>query len=169
MEMKGKINNILLRYCIAPCFVVFIAFFTFLLDLATKTVSEVAVPNGALEVRGVDSFINIVNVQNHGVMFGFFSSLFPSQLPFIVLQILITLTLFIWSISMQDIASRIGVGLIIGGAIGNTYDRIVRGYVLDFIDIHLTRYHYPAFNLADVAIVLGVILVYSRFSLSTAK
>ncbi|AWD33045.1 Lipoprotein signal peptidase [Candidatus Fokinia solitaria] len=169
MKTSKKISNVLLRYCIAPCFVAFVAFSTFLLDATTKTASEVAVPHGALEVRGMDCFVNIVNVQNHGVMFGFFSSLFHNQTPFIILQLLITFVLFAWSISMHDIASRVGIGLIVGGAIGNTYDRVVRGYVLDFIDIYVDQYHYPAFNLADVAIVLGVILVYSHFSISTAK
>ena len=54
---------------------------------------------------------------------------------------------------------KIGYGLILGGAIGNFIDRIVYGYVIDFIDIDIFGWNYPIFNLADMFIVVGVILV----------
>ena len=53
----------------------------------------------------------------------------------------------------------IWIGLIIGGALGNAVDRLVDGAVTDFLDIHINGYHWPTFNLADVAIVIGVAII----------
>ena len=53
----------------------------------------------------------------------------------------------------------VSLSLILGGALGNAIDRVVHGYVIDFVDFHLGTWHYPAFNVADCAIVLGAIFM----------
>jgi signal peptidase II len=59
---------------------------------------------------------------------------------------------------------------VIGGALGNLYDRIVYGYVIDFIEIHYNNFYWPIFNIADVAISIGIILLlYSMFSNNKKK
>ena len=64
----------------------------------------------------------------------------------------------------------IAYSFVIGGALGNLYDRIVYGYVIDFIEIHYNNFYWPIFNIADVAISIGIILLlYSMFSNNKKK
>ena len=60
------------------------------------------------------------------------------------------------SLSRDQFAARVGLALIIGGAAGNLLDRVVAGYVIDFVDVYWRDYHFWAFNLADSAITVGV-------------
>lgn len=58
----------------------------------------------------------------------------------------------------------VGLGLVLGGALGNLYDRVFSGKVVDFFDLYLGSYHYPTFNVADVAVLLGLLLLLLRRS-----
>ena len=58
-----------------------------------------------------------------------------------------------------DLKEKISYGLVLGGAIGNLFDRIVYGYVIDFIDVYIFGYDYPIFNVADSCVVVGIILI----------
>ena len=71
------------------------------------------------------------------------------------------LVLLVWLIRLprKEWMTGLGLGLILGGAVGNVADRIRLGYVVDFIDVHFAGWHYPAFNVADSAITCGVILL----------
>jgi len=62
-------------------------------------------------------------------------------------------------VSEKDYLSKIGLSLVLGGAIGNLYDRLQHGYVIDFIQVHYQSWYFPDFNLADSAITVGACLI----------
>jgi signal peptidase II len=75
------------------------------------------------------------------------------------IAVAIALALMIWLARTRRVWPALAVGLIVGGAIGNVIDRARLGWVIDFIDIHAAGYHWPAFNLADAGITLGVAIL----------
>ncbi len=105
----------------------------------------------------VTSFFNLVLAHNRGVSFGMFSD--GSALNVIVLSLLATAIVALLLAWLWRAKSRLvvyGIGLVVGGAIGNVIDRVIRGAVVDFLDVHLGDWHWPAFNVADSAICIGV-------------
>jgi len=104
----------------------------------------------------VPGFFNLVEVWNTGVSFGMLgnSGLSPWLLTGVSLAICVGLGWWLWR-GRAWLAS-VAVGLVIGGAIGNVVDRLRWGGVFDFADFHLGHWHWPAFNAADAAIVIGV-------------
>ena len=108
-------------------------------------------------VEIVPGFFNLVIVWNRGVSFGMFGG--DAAVPPWVLAGLaaaIVLGLGVWMRRTDRALVAAGVGLVIGGAIGNVIDRARYGAVFDFADFHVGDWHWPAFNVADSAIVLGV-------------
>lgn len=109
----------------------------------------------------VTSFFNLVLVYNRGVSFGLFSNDSTSG-PFILAALAVAIALGIWWFLLRKAGARlmaIACGLIIGGAFGNALDRLLYGGVVDFLDFHVAGYHWPAFNIADCAIVVGAVLI----------
>ena len=101
----------------------------------------------------------IANVRNPGVAFGMLSgAALQWRMPFFFI-VLITAGWFLWKLHKEE-GSRPGVGialgLIGGGAVGNLVDRIRYGEVVDFLDFHISSFHWPAFNIADTAICIGI-------------
>jgi signal peptidase II len=107
----------------------------------------------------ITDFFSLVYVNNNGISFGMFSQTENAREIFAFLQgsIATILIVWLWRIKVKHLA--IAVGLIIGGAFGNVIDRIQNGGVTDFLDFHIASYHWPAFNLADSAIFIGVAIV----------
>jgi len=106
--------------------------------------------------------LNFTYIRNEGIAFGIYFE--GAELLFIILPIMITIYLFylLNNYDFQDKYSQIALYLIIAGAIGNTIDRIFRGYVVDFIDFHLNGMHWYVFNVADSSVTIGLIfLLYS--------
>lgn len=98
-------------------------------------------------------FMNLILVKNFGVSFGILNFGIPLLVTRIFLSILvIAIVTFLLKTQQKTIA----ISLIIGGACGNLIDRIFLGYVIDFIDLFIGVYHWPAFNIADSAICVGV-------------
>ena len=97
-------------------------------------------------------FFNIVRVENKGVTFGLLNGT-VSQVILMFISLLVMAFLCLWL--KNNRRYRFLGSLIIGGAIGNLMDRIIYGAVIDFLDFHLLTYHWPAFNIADSAIVVG--------------
>lgn len=111
----------------------------------------------------ITSFFNLVLVWNKGISFSLLSSdsiYSPYLLSF--LSIIIILILLIWLFKEEDIYSSLSIGAIIGGATGNVFDRLYYGAVIDFLDLHIGSYHWPAFNVADSAVCLGVFVLILR-------
>lgn len=105
-------------------------------------------------------FFDLVMVWNEGVSFGLFSSGGQEKRWILtVISIVIVSVLFFWLRRTTDRLSAVAFGLIIGGAVGNIYDRFSYGAVADFFDFHIGGAHWPAFNIADSAITIGVVLI----------
>lgn len=102
-------------------------------------------------------FFNLVMVWNTGISFGLFQS-GSAYAPYILsaVSLVIVCGLLIWLRRASGRMETIAIGLVIGGALGNTVDRLRWGAVADFFDLHVAGYHWPAFNIADSAIVVGV-------------
>lgn len=131
----------------------------FAVDQVTKGVALAAVP--AL-THGIEvlPFLDLVLLHNRGVTFGLLASDHPAgRWLLILLTGTITVALLVWLRRAQSRTQAAALGLIIGGALGNLMDRLRHGAVTDFLDFHVQGYHWPAFNLADSGIVLGVALL----------
>lgn len=131
-----------------------------LFDWLTKQWASASLSH--FEPRPVFSWLNLVLAHNYGAAFSFLSDAGGWQRWFFtVLASLVTVVLVVWLLRLRRGDWRMGLalGLLIGGAIGNLVDRITLGYVVDFIDVHVAGYHWPAFNVADSAITCGIVLL----------
>jgi signal peptidase II len=104
-------------------------------------------------------FFNLTFIVNYGFAFGFLNN--PSLNQIIVILVIFSIiSYFLYLlIKTQDRFFRISLILVLSGAVGNFIDRILHGFVIDFIDVYFGSYHWPAFNLADSSITLGFILI----------
>lgn len=115
--------------------------------------------NFVLNVRNkiIDGFFYITNCHNEGAAF----SLFSGNVLFLIFITLIVLFLIYRTINKENV-NKIGIlayGLLLGGILGNLYDRIFYGYVIDYLDFRIFNFNFAIFNLADTAIVIGAILL----------
>ena len=141
-----------------------ISLFVFLLDILSKNFIQNKIMYG--EQVEITSFFSLVHFQNPGAAFSFLSDQGGWQRYFLIAISLLAVLYIPWLINQykKNILIVIGLLLILGGAIGNLYDRISYGYVIDFIYLHIAEFYWPAFNVADSAISLGVLLfLYGSF------
>lgn len=133
--------------------------FLFIFTLVSDQISKILVVRNLYlgESINICSFFNIVRVQNKGVTFGLFSGVLQ---PIILVMLSLIIVWFLASYAMKNKNYRLPASLIIAGAIGNVIDRIIYKSVIDFLDFHLGSYHWPAFNIADSAIVIGVFVIF---------
>lgn len=105
-------------------------------------------------------FANLVMVWNRGVSFGLFAGT-GAQNPYILVGVaaIITVVLMAWLMRLRDGFMQTALVLIIAGAVANVHDRLRFGAVADFMDLHIAGYHWPAFNIADSAIVIGAVML----------
>ena len=105
-------------------------------------------------------FFNFVVVWNQGISFGMLSN-DTDYGPYllIAMSFVISAGFLIWMFRTKDLVNHFGIALIVGGALGNVIDRFRFGAVFDFLDFHLFGWHWPAFNIADSAIVIGVFIL----------
>ena len=139
-----------------------IALAVILLDQVTKLaiVRTLQLGQGIPVIPG---FFDIVFVRNPGAAFGFLATLSEQvRNPFFIVISLAAVVLILvyhtWYLHSHRLIS-IGLGLVLGGAVGNLIDRLRYGMVVDFLDVHVFQYHWPAFNAADSAISIGVSLM----------
>ena len=103
-------------------------------------------------------FFNLLLAHNAGITFGMFNNgQTANALIFSGLALIVVLVLINWLRRVETVFLAVSIGLIIGGAAGNVIDRLIAGSVVDFLDFHVDSWHWPAFNVADSAICLGVI------------
>lgn len=101
-------------------------------------------------------FFNLVMVWNRGISFGLFQSGEAGRWLLTALSLVIVAGLSVWLYRARVWYLAVAIGAVIGGALGNVIDRLLYGAVADFFDFHAAGYHWPAFNVADAAIVSGV-------------
>ena len=129
-------------------------------DLLTKRLTFATLENqDPLDHLEVFSFFNLVRVWNHGVSFGMFNNLEFGQIIFSAIVLIIAVVMLVWLYRNEKLYLTWALGFIIGGALGNLADRIQNGAVADFLDFHLASYHWPAFNLADSFVFIGVAML----------
>ena len=132
-----------------------IALLVVLADQFTKVliVDDYALGDGF----AVSSFFNIVRVHNHGAAFSFLASAGGWQRWFFTGLGVVATGMMVWMLKKHPHQKLFGfaIACVLGGAVGNVIDRVLYGYVVDFLDFHHAGIHFPAFNLADSAITLG--------------
>jgi len=114
------------------------------------------------ESVGLIPSVNFTYVHNMGAAFSFLSSAGGWQRWFFVGIAIIAITvLVIWLRRLKPTETwmAVTISLVLGGAVGNLYDRISYGYVIDFIDVYYQAHHWPVFNIADSAISIGVVMM----------
>ena len=142
-----------------------IAIFAAFFDLFSKKIVFSILENIAFEQQTnnpqieIFSFFNLVYVWNRGVSFGMFNQLENSQIIFSTIQSLIFLIVAFCLYRNQKPLVACAFGLVMGGALGNVVDRLQNGAVADFLDFHVANYHWPAFNLADSWVFIGVMIL----------
>jgi len=112
-------------------------------------------------VEKVTSYFNLVMVQNKGVTFGLLNTIDHHFMPYVLAGVALVILFFLgrWLMRTQSMLVAVGLGLVIGGAVGNLIDRVRYGAVIDFLDFYYRDFHWYAFNIADAAIVTGVSLL----------
>ncbi|MCX7106752.1 MAG: signal peptidase II [Methylococcales bacterium] len=131
-----------------------------ILDQASKLV--IASSMQLYQSIPITSFFKLTYVRNTGAAFSFLSDAGGWQRWFFaVLAILISIIIAVWltRLKKQETLLAVALSLILGGAMGNLIDRLAYGYVIDFLDVYYQTWHWPAFNVADSAITLGVMLM----------
>jgi len=139
-----------------------IAVAVILLDQATKAVIIRTLRLGQ-GIAVVPGFFDIVYVLNPGAAFGFLAGLSdgirnPLFILISVAAVILIVVYYTRYLRSHRLVSA-ALGLILGGAVGNLIDRLRYGMVVDFLDVHVFQYHWPAFNVADSAISIGVSLM----------
>lgn len=131
----------------------------FLLDRLTKLL-VVATIAPSERVPVIEGVFALTSLRNPGAAFGLFANL-PAwfRLTFLVATTVVAIGLVVLihlRSVRQSLAFRVALALILGGALGNLYERLTLGAVIDYLDFFIGSYHWPAFNLADAAITSGV-------------
>jgi signal peptidase II len=129
----------------------------FLLDRFTKLI--ILNNTHELPVKVVEDFFTITYVKNPGVAFGWFPDW---RLPPIIMALTMIIIIAYYSLKLpeEERLTRWSLALLVGGAVGNLYDRVVYGFVVDFFLFHFGSFDFPVFNVADVAIDFGVFMLF---------
>lgn len=137
-----------------------IAIVVLILDQSTKFIAaDYLASHGEMKLA---AFLSFTLVHNTGAAFGILSSAGGWQnIFFIAIASIACLVILwmLWRLDEKNTLLALGLTLILGGAAGNLIDRLVHGYVIDFIDVYYRSWHWPAFNVADSAITLGAFLL----------
>jgi signal peptidase II len=135
-----------------------IASLVFLGDQVTKAIVEARIPDQDT-ICVVPHFFNLIHTRNAGAAFGLFSDSPAPWKTFVLIVVssllLVVVLAMMWRGRQLRWGTGVAMALILGGALSNLFDRIRQGRVVDFLDVYWRAYHWPTFNLADSAIVVG--------------
>jgi signal peptidase II len=151
-SLKGRVIPLILG----------VAAFTILIDQISKQlILKTFRPGEILPI--IPGFFNLTLTFNPGAAFGLWSNLPPGwrevALGLSIALALVAVVIFLLHPNCQSTLARVSLSAVLGGAIGNIIDRFTYGSVVDFLDFHISDYHWPAFNVADSAIFLGIMVV----------
>jgi signal peptidase II len=141
----------------------FLSLLIIVADRITKWLASTRIANGGHRIL-IPHVFAISHVENPGAAFSLFND---SSSPALVRWMLLGFSLLagvavlvaLIKLGRRVTPTTVALALILGGALGNAYDRIRYGYVIDFLEVHIVHYHWPDFNVADSAIVVGGILL----------
>ncbi len=140
-------------------FSLFLVIFIFTLDRLSKIIIiKLSEPLNELNIS-VTSFINFNLIWNEGIAFGLLSFDDKFYYNLITLLIAVITSIIIWLANKSKGVEKLGFLMIVGGSLGNLFDRIYYSSVPDFIDISINNFHWFIFNVADIFITIGVILL----------
>jgi signal peptidase II len=137
--------------------------FVILLDRLTKYLVDRHVPTGG-GISVIPRIFRISHVLNTGAAFSFFAeSTSPEKVrtALVLFSVFAAIMVFVmlWRVGREFTVTSVALALILGGALGNLYDRIHYHFVIDFLEVHIVHYHWPDFNIADSCIVIGACLL----------
>ena len=155
-RLRSFLNNN--RFVITILLTLSLASKVILFDQLTKVAVLDYFSNTAKTLE-VTSFFNIILHYNKGISFGFLNDIAHANLILGLMVVAVIVAVWVWFTRNAVYINITPIGLITGGAIGNLIDRLTRQGVVDFLDFHYKNHHYPTFNVADAAIVLGVLML----------
>lgn len=124
------------------------------LGFADWITSPFRLPHVSIEIL---PFFNLTMVWNQGISFGLFQN--GNPWPLIIMAATIAIIFTVWLFRAKKWVEVISLAMVIGGALGNVIDRLHFGAVADFLDFHIKGWHYPAFNMADSCITVGIVIL----------
>ena len=145
---------------------ILIIFFLFICDTITKQWIFYSIDlNNFLSIT---FFLDLAHIHNYGISFGLLSG-FASPWFFVFIGLLVTAFIYYMMMQAQNKMEKIGLLIIIAGALSNIFDRAMNGYVLDFIYLHYKDFYWPAFNFADIYISCGVFIIMFKLLMDLHK
>lgn len=138
--------------------IIILSLIFFFIDYLSKYLIINKMPLG-MSSKVINNFFYITHINNEGAAF---SILNGKTIFLIVISIIVIILLlnYVRKNSIKDKLNIISISLLIGGSLGNLFDRITKGYVVDFLDFHFFGYDFPIFNIADTFITVGVFLLF---------
>ena len=147
-----------------------IALIGFALDQASKYALEAYLPSHSRHRLFITPFMDFIHIRNSGISYGLFSGMGVwGRVALIAITLGVIAVCCVWLARAQDRWRCLALGLIIGGGAGNLWDRTINGAVLDFISLHAFGYYWYVFNLADIWLTFGVILLFWAETINMPK
>lgn len=146
---------------------IFITLIIIIFDVISKIfISNILILNKSITI--IPNFFYLTYTHNYGGAWSIFdnSTLFITSVSFLII---IGIIYYLFKNKVTKKIEIVGYSLLLGGAIGNLIDRIVYGYVIDFLDFYIFKYDFPIFNVADIGIVVGIILLLVSMILEVYK
>lgn len=146
---------------------IFITLIIIIFDVISKIfISNILILNKSITI--IPNFFYLTYTHNYGGAWSIFdnSTLFITIVSFLII---IGIIYYLFKNKVTKKIEIVGYSLLLGGAIGNLIDRIVYGYVIDFLDFYIFKYDFPIFNVADIGIVVGIILLLVSMILEVYK
>jgi len=133
-----------------------------MLDHLTKIIVVQTIPLYS-NIRIIPGFFNLTHIHNRGAVFGILSRSNDSTIHLLLMAASVMalglILYYFFSASPKDKLMKIALSLILAGALGNLWDRLIQKYVVDFLDIYIKNWHWPTFNVADSCITIGAFLL----------
>jgi signal peptidase II len=159
IDLAGSPN---LAFRLAKLRYLFLSLAVIVADQWTKWLVEIHLPQHAAQPL-IPSLLNLTHVRNTGVAFCLFAADGAASGSWLLIALglaaLAAVSVYFWFTPGRDRLLLVALALVVGGAIGNLIDRVTSGAVTDFIDVYVGLHHWPAFNVADSAITIGILLM----------
>lgn len=149
---------------------ILVAFLILVLDQASKTAVLHWSDNWTEPTKQILPFLDFVYLWNTGISYGLFPQGETGRWVLLAIKVVASILFAAWLARSNRRLEALALGLLIGGALGNAVDRLVYGAVFDFISLHAFGFNWYVFNIADVAVVVGVVLLlYDAFFVRASK